>query len=235
MAQPRRLFVEAGQRYGRGTVTDPDIAILIGGHKNRAARLICDCGAEFTATLRALLAGTRKSCGCIRKDIGQAAGAARHEALLARIASGRKTCGRCHRELDRAVFPPQPSAPDGLGCYCRPCRAADASERYHRGRGDRQCVTCGLWRPGVVFTSQWRGRPYRNCPECRELSAAAMRSVRRTLSAIPDDKAGRDAIAKAAVTWRRGGPVPELTCCGGTDQHDCACPLRAIRPELLLA
>jgi hypothetical protein len=55
-------FVEAGQRFGRGVVIEPEIYVARG---HRGARLRCDCGNEYEASLSELLtAQTRRSCGC---------------------------------------------------------------------------------------------------------------------------------------------------------------------------
>lgn len=64
------LFVEAGQRIGRGIVLDP--AVRVG--KVRGARLICDCGNEYTAQLKTLFGRYGRpprvrSCGCLLREI----------------------------------------------------------------------------------------------------------------------------------------------------------------------
>ena len=65
-----RMAVEVGERFGRGVVTDADVRVPGKGnpHGTRAARLRCDCGNEYTATLGNLLATKRTptgSCGCL--------------------------------------------------------------------------------------------------------------------------------------------------------------------------
>lgn len=72
MAPPRRLHVETGQRFGRGTVIDPEVrAARIKAGKatgDRAAALRCDCGTEYVALLSHLCRGDIKSCGCQRRE-----------------------------------------------------------------------------------------------------------------------------------------------------------------------
>lgn len=59
-----RLRAEAGQRFGQGVVIDP--AVRVTARNLRGARLTCDCGREYMATLQRLLSGRSKSCGCRR-------------------------------------------------------------------------------------------------------------------------------------------------------------------------
>jgi hypothetical protein len=80
MASPARLFAEAGQRFGRGVVIDPEVRT--GGTESkprgyRAARLRCDCGTEYTAPVHRLLNGRIVSCGCFRTDAMRTAAASR--------------------------------------------------------------------------------------------------------------------------------------------------------------
>lgn len=63
--QPITLTVEAGQRIGYLTVTDPDIRVQPGNV--RGARLRCDCGNVCEMRIGNLVRGGRvkpKSCGC---------------------------------------------------------------------------------------------------------------------------------------------------------------------------
>jgi hypothetical protein len=64
----QRLSVTAGQRFGRGTVTDPEAGRARGG-RARCARLRCDCGTEYEARLTDLLRGVIRSCGCLHREI----------------------------------------------------------------------------------------------------------------------------------------------------------------------
>lgn len=70
MPAHRKIFVSAGQRFGRGVVLDPEIRVPRGDRPNgdRGARLRCDCGQEFTAQLRHLYGGDVVSCGCRRRE-----------------------------------------------------------------------------------------------------------------------------------------------------------------------
>ena len=68
-----RLFVQVGQRFGRGVVVDPAIRIPAAGARGRkggttpGVRLLCDCGrGEYVARLDRLIAGRNTSCGCGR-------------------------------------------------------------------------------------------------------------------------------------------------------------------------
>jgi hypothetical protein len=71
MAPPRKLRVETGQRFGRGTVIDPEVrkARTDRPGSDRAARLRCDCGTEYVALVWHLCRGGIKSCGCLRSEI----------------------------------------------------------------------------------------------------------------------------------------------------------------------
>jgi hypothetical protein len=61
----RRLTVEAGQRFGRGVVLEPDLRLDDG---RRAARLRCDCGGEYVSVIYPLLKGVTVSCGCRSRE-----------------------------------------------------------------------------------------------------------------------------------------------------------------------
>lgn len=61
----RRLTVEAGQRFGRGVVLEPDLRLDDG---RRAARLRCDCGHEYVSVIYALLNSATVSCGCRSRE-----------------------------------------------------------------------------------------------------------------------------------------------------------------------
>ena len=68
------LIAVPGMRFGQGTVTDPEVRVPRppGGSTGRTttvrcARLRCDCGQVYLASLSELFSGRRKSCGCSRK------------------------------------------------------------------------------------------------------------------------------------------------------------------------
>jgi len=72
-ASRRKLFVEVGQRIGRGVVTEIDLTISRKSGQVRAARLICDDGNEYVAPIAALVGKRpenqrRLSCGCLRRE-----------------------------------------------------------------------------------------------------------------------------------------------------------------------
>jgi len=56
---------QEGQRFGRGTVIDPEIRVTSsGGKTHRGCRLRCDCGTIYEAVLFQLTSGKTSSCGC---------------------------------------------------------------------------------------------------------------------------------------------------------------------------
>jgi hypothetical protein len=65
MPREHKLFVERGQRFGLGTVIDPDFRV--GGQ--RAPLMRCDCGNLYTPRLVSLVsrgeAKPTQSCGCL--------------------------------------------------------------------------------------------------------------------------------------------------------------------------
>lgn len=71
MAARRKLFVQQGQRFGRGTVIDPEIKVGVRKAKpngERGAGLRCDCGNQYAARLSHLFAGAIQSCGCVLQE-----------------------------------------------------------------------------------------------------------------------------------------------------------------------
>jgi hypothetical protein len=87
----RRLFVEVGQRIGRGVVIDAEVQIPPSAAEKkpaRAARLLCDDGNEYVVRLQNLL-GKRPtlSCGCLNREavrLGRA-----QSALVVKLPEGR--------------------------------------------------------------------------------------------------------------------------------------------------
>lgn len=69
-----KTWVEAGQRIGRGVVTDPDLRVSQGAQSGyRGARLRCDCGTVYEARVSDLIERangkiTVVSCGCLRRE-----------------------------------------------------------------------------------------------------------------------------------------------------------------------
>ena len=52
LSRLRKLFVETGQRFGRGVVIDPEIRVRhSNGRAVRHARLRCDCGSIYEVAL----------------------------------------------------------------------------------------------------------------------------------------------------------------------------------------
>lgn len=70
MAAQRKLYVELGQRFGRGVVIDPEVRKTRTDRpgSDRAARLRCDCGTEYVAQLSHLCRRDIVSCGCQRSE-----------------------------------------------------------------------------------------------------------------------------------------------------------------------
>jgi hypothetical protein len=70
MSPKLSLFVEEGQRIGRGVVLDPEIRVQ--PYNRRGARLRCDCGNEYVAPLLSLVERNGRinttSCGCALSD-----------------------------------------------------------------------------------------------------------------------------------------------------------------------
>ena len=71
--QPK-VFVEVGQRFGRGVVIDPEVRVANSSSTGscRGALLRCDCprGTEYAATISSLMKGNTKSCGCLAVEVG---------------------------------------------------------------------------------------------------------------------------------------------------------------------
>ena len=67
-----KVTMQAGERYGRFVVLDPDVGAL-------RARVRCDCGAEKEVWRASLRRGTTVSCGCVRRSRMIALGSARQQ------------------------------------------------------------------------------------------------------------------------------------------------------------
>jgi hypothetical protein len=121
---PRKLLVEAGQRFGRGVVIDPEISTAPTPSTpkgRRGARLRCDCGNEYEASLVVLLAGDTQSCGCYQRE--QKAKAARTpEARKIRRRNGRLVSSRPEAVARRR-------SPENLERLARWARSAENREQ----------------------------------------------------------------------------------------------------------
>lgn len=63
-----------GQRFGRLTVLEDVPAYTDSeGYHRAKCRCLCDCGKETMPTRKALVRGTTKSCGCLRRDLSSKA------------------------------------------------------------------------------------------------------------------------------------------------------------------
>lgn len=67
MAPKRTVFVAPGDRFGRGVVVGLGYKEGFKRGRIRAARLLCDCGREYTAVIYVLVDGGTQSCGCLRR------------------------------------------------------------------------------------------------------------------------------------------------------------------------
>lgn len=173
MAQPRTTFVAAGQRFGRGVVIDPEIRIQHHRQRPRGAVLRCDCGGEYRAALSSLLAGTQKSCGCLRAETQRqtlalmvaSRLAARAAEAQRRLESGEKQCRLCGVVKPLARFPSRPSAGDGRTARCCDCMARLAREARDQANW-QACARCSKPAPHADFISG-TGQPVANCAACR--------------------------------------------------------------------
>jgi hypothetical protein len=74
MVTPVTRLIEPGQRFGRGVILEEvRISFLRGGKPatRRGARLLCDCGNIYNATVGELFRDQRgtRSCGCLRREV----------------------------------------------------------------------------------------------------------------------------------------------------------------------
>ncbi len=66
---PPKHHVQPGQRFGRGVVTDPEIRVTYqSGTSCRGARLRCDCGTVYEASISHLINERVSSCGCLKRE-----------------------------------------------------------------------------------------------------------------------------------------------------------------------
>ena len=68
MAASRKRFVEAGQRFGRLEVVDPECYVTYARQNVRSALVRCDCGIERKVAIGSLLRGATQSCGCLNAE-----------------------------------------------------------------------------------------------------------------------------------------------------------------------
>jgi len=75
MSGKRKLFVQMDQRIGRGVVIDPDVTMRYPSSRypQHAARLLCDCGNEYTTALCNLVGkyANTVSCGCKKREAAE--------------------------------------------------------------------------------------------------------------------------------------------------------------------
>jgi hypothetical protein len=83
MTRVATVFVSIGDRIGRGVVLEPELPREVGDHRARKARLQCDCGVIYEATLSSLKVNNHtgrvntRSCGCLSRDSSKQMGKSR--------------------------------------------------------------------------------------------------------------------------------------------------------------
>lgn len=131
MSQPRRLTVEAGQRFGRLAVIDSETRKTMPSHPNgvRAARCRCDCGAETVVWLRDLVRGDTTSCGCLQRERARAMGKRTGSSPenVARLRAMTQTPE--HRERARVLGKQVGSSPENIERMRSMTRTPEARER----------------------------------------------------------------------------------------------------------
>jgi hypothetical protein len=160
----RRPAVRAGQRFGRGVVTDPDAGRNAHGH--RLARLRCDCGTAYEAAISALRAGKSTSCGCRGRTTRLTHGLSKHPLFK----TWKSMIARCENPAD-------PAWPDYGGRGITVCPAWHDPARFiadveaeigprppGRTPGGRPCWTLdrvdndGGYRPGNIRWATYAGQ-----------------------------------------------------------------------------
>jgi hypothetical protein len=117
----RKLSVKPGDRFGRGVVIEEFKT------KRWCARLLCDCGTAYEATLSNLFSGNTQSCGCIHYEASAAwaAGLNRTHGM-----SGHQLYGTWQAMMSR--------------CY-------DPKWLGYKHYGGRGIAVCERWHDGPTF------------------------------------------------------------------------------------
>jgi len=121
----RRLFIEEGQRIGKSVVIDPEVVTQCPSKPAvRAARMLCDCGTEYTRSLVVLLrAPSVQSC---RECIKYTDYAGRRFGKLTAIRwvgskpsnEGRVGCWLCRCDCGNEIVAPRKNLVDGSASSC---------------------------------------------------------------------------------------------------------------------
>jgi len=147
--------IEAGQRFGRLTVTDPAVRKSIPSRPTgmRAAVCVCECGSQVTVISRNLANGNTRSCGCLHRETAARTGAA----------IPAETRGAYFRSADHARAAAERMTVHGLarhplyqtwsGMMDRCHNPAATAYRYYGGRG---IEVCPEWRDVTAFIG-WIG------------------------------------------------------------------------------
>lgn len=139
MAPKPTVFVQAGQRFGRLTVIDPEVRKeLPSGKTGRAAICRCDCGNMVTPVVGSLVTGNTKSCGCFHSDRAR-------EAMteMCRSPEQRQRVGdrsRTHGLSDHPLYPTY------LSMMHRCYEPQATNYQWYGGRG-------------ITVCDEWRGDP----------------------------------------------------------------------------
>ena len=132
VGQHPTLFVEVGQRFGRGVVIDPDVRIPRKRSPAglRGARLRCDCGNEYIAELSSLYSGSVRSCKCLQRD----------SARQARANKGRPIVDRTGKRFGMLTVISFVDTKDGHARWL--CRC-DCGNEIVRGAAVSRSASCG--------------------------------------------------------------------------------------------
>jgi hypothetical protein len=137
-------------------------------------------------------------------------------------------CETCHQRYPAEDFRGSQNRPVK---NCKSCRESWAQRGAPAKPG--RCPACLEWKPATEFQDARSRRTLR----CRDCLAAVVR-VPVGDDGEADDYAREPAdpeAAAAAIRWRLTPPdPPALACCLGSTEHDYACPMRRLRPEVLL-
>jgi hypothetical protein len=129
----RKHYVNPGQRFGRGVITETDLRL----HGKLAARLKCDCGGTYEAALQHLHDGLVQSCGCLRRQ-------RRAETITAWNRSRRGPLN--HRYTSGLSRHPLYNTWQRMMSRCQ--NPQDPNYAYYGGRG---IGVCDAWRDEAVF------------------------------------------------------------------------------------
>jgi len=181
MPREPSITVSPGERFGKGTVTDPEVRA--GTTRRRCARLRCDCGTEYLAPLYELTKRDRyqscHACATIKHVAftGQRFGGAVITDPEIRVSSGRGTYryARLRCDCGTEYLSPVSALYQGYSRTCPACSDREKGRKRRRVGGKVQKVRNGY--TVMLYVGHYKNR--------REAEEAARRS-RAVL--IPDVK-----------------------------------------------